>query len=810
MGRLNDLLPLTMRNRVNSTPVEHKPASIEQLFSQAIACHQAAQWDDAISLYQQIIDDKDDYVPAHINLGAAYRQKQEYEKAKQCYKQSLKYDPQSIEAWFNLGHLWTLEKKWDKAEYCFNCVLQESSDHAETLYQLSVVARLQGDWHEVITRLLHFLTLYPEAMVAHLEVGNAYRHQGQNALALTHYQQAVTCSPKSWKTHYSLARLADQIGDKALFKTHYAFALEYVDDPFYVHIALGQTRLDNGFVSGAEEQYEQALLLNADSFDARLGLASALMIQGKVALAQQHFQRLSQFEDVSSLSALAKVLWDYRFHVESIQVLERIVQLRPDLADTHLNLAVAYAESWQLSKALVKIKATLAINPVCHEAEDLQATVFLRLGHCDKSIAIHEGKLQREPTKANAASLLFQLLYSASYSVKEKAQRHRALMQTLMPVQEAIVFKQAKQQDKVLKIAYISADFRDQHPVGLFVTPVLKHHNPRQFEITVYYNHPTYDASTKSIRELTHKWHDVASWTDARLQQQILADEIDILVDLSGQTAKNRLGVFALRAAPIQVSWLGYPHSSGLHAMDYLIADSISCPVENDGLCSEEVYRLPDHCVFCYPHKTQYAAYTLPRDASDTVVFGSFNNLTKINEQSIVLWVRLLKAIPHAHLYLKAPSFSDADCVALFYNHFTQQGIDNTRLRFEPPSGLDEMMLDYLKVDIGLDPIPYNGGTTSLQALWMGVPIVTLMGDHFCGRMGASIMYHAGLADWVAEDEDGYIAVAQQKSIDLDRLRRLKHQLREQLIQSPLFDNKGFTVALETAYQHFWKRYCQQ
>lgn len=199
----------------------------------------------------------------------------------------------------------------------------------------------------------------------------------------------------------------------------------------------------------------------------------------------------------------------------------------------------------------------------------------------------------------------------------------------------------------------------------------------------------------------------------------------------------------------------------------------------------------------------------MPVENKQTVVFGSFNNLTKVNSHTISLWIALLHAIPHGYLYLKTPSFKDRECVEQFYRDFEQQGISRDRLIFRGPSGLDDMMEEYLQIDIGLDPLPYNGGTTTLQALWMGVPVISLAGDNFCGRMGASILHYAGLDDWVAESEDDYIAIAQQKARHLIELRKLKSGLRAHLKASPLFDNEGFTRALETAYQTLWERYCR-
>lgn len=780
------------------------------LFQQAISAHQQSQWQSAESLYRQTIELNPDFIPAYINLGSVYRQTGKLEKANQCYKRALSYKEDSLEAWFNLGNLNLSEKNLNDAKTAFKQVLKLKSDHTGALAKLASIARQENNWPHVIQHLEQWLKLENNASDAHLELGNAYRHVGRNEDALRHYKLSLHYAPESWKAHYSLARLSDQLGDDDTFNHHYHQALIHSTEPHTIHSALAQTRFDNGHISGAIEQYNKALEVKADLFEAQLGLAAALMANGQVEQSKQIFQKLSHLDDVHALSLLAKEIWNHKFFAEAIAVLEKMVQLRDDLFDTHLNLAKAYSQTWQFSKAIPSITHTLERKPDCEEAKDLLADIYLRQGRCDESIIIYQQKLARGNFHpSDAASLLFTMLYSHELDASAKARHHQQLMDKIYPQPRLRQFKQKKEARSQLKIGYISADFRDQHPVGLFTTPVLQFHNKQQFSIYAYYNNRTYDESTQRIRENTAQWLEVSSWTDQRLQQQIIADEIDILIDLSGQTAKNRLGVFALGAAPIQVSWLGYPHSSGLKAIDYLIADPYCCPESNDHLCAETVIRLKDFCVFCYPQQHQYPAYKASQATSEQLVFGSFNNLTKVNSHTLNLWVRLLKKIPHAHLHLKTPSFTDPECIKQFYKDFESQGIPKQRLTLTGPCGLEEMMHAYLNIDICLDPTPYNGGTTTLQALWMGVPVITLKGDNFCGLMGCSILTHGNMTDWIADDEDAYIALAQEKAADLKKLRSFKEQLRNQLSKTALFDNQGFTRALESTYFQLWEHYRQ-
>ena len=422
-------------NRKNKKP---SGATMNRLFERAVQAHQRSEWDIAEHAYLQLIREFPHYLPAYINVGVIYRQKNRLDDAKTYYQKALDIEPTSIEAGFNLGNLLLAEKAWQAASEVFERVLDQSPKHQGTLSQCATIARLQGNWQQAIGYLTTWLTFYPQAMTAHLALGNAYRHLGQNTDALHHYKHAVALDPGSWKAHYSVAKMAEQLGEARLFHQHYQLALHYTDSPYSLHFALAQTRQDNGDNVGAIAQYQAALVLKPTDFDANLGLASALMGEGETTSAKKIFKKLSNDDDVLALSKLAKETWINKFFAESIAILVKMVRLRPDLYDTHLNLAKAYSEIWQFSKALSELEHVLIINPNCDEAQDLQAGLFLRQGKCEQSIPLFEQRLQRQPIKTNAGSLLFNLLYSPAYSAHYKAQRHRTLMKSVLSLTKKV------------------------------------------------------------------------------------------------------------------------------------------------------------------------------------------------------------------------------------------------------------------------------------------------------------------------------------------------------------------------------------
>jgi predicted O-linked N-acetylglucosamine transferase (SPINDLY family) len=245
---------------------------------------------------------------------------------------------------------------------------------------------------------------------------------------------------------------------------------------------------------------------------------------------------------------------------------------------------------------------------------------------------------------------------------------------------------------------------------------------------------------------------------------------------------------------------LGYPGSTGVPNMDWVLGDEVVTPVGSDSLCSERIARLPG-TVFCFAPEVEYPYPAFPDEtAQQPLTFGSFNNVPKLTPRTLALWAQILKAVPGSRLLLKAPSFSDGGAVRLFGERLQKLGVNLTRVEFRGPTGLTDMMAEYADIDIALDPVPYNGGTTSLQAMWMGVPVVTQCGEHFVSRMGASFMAAAGLSEWVAEDDDGYVRVAVQMAQDRAALLALKRSLRDRLKTRRGWDVVAHTRAMEAAF----------
>jgi predicted O-linked N-acetylglucosamine transferase (SPINDLY family) len=308
-------------------------------------------------------------------------------------------------------------------------------------------------------------------------------------------------------------------------------------------------------------------------------------------------------------------------------------------------------------------------------------------------------------------------------------------------------------------------------------------------------------------RACSDRWTSAQALDDTALQRAIVDDGIDILVDLAGHCSTHRLGVFARRAAPVQATFLGYPHSTGLAAMDWLIGDAVVSPSAHAHLFSEAVAQLPGS-VFCWAPVDHYPL-PAPRPAGAPLVFGSFNNILKLSPTTVAMWAKILHAVPDAVLLLKSASLDDAGVRNRFAGLFGAHGISAERLLLRGPARLDLMMQEYGDVDIALDPTPYNGGTTTLQALWMGVPVVTLEGHNFVSRMGASFLRTLGRPEWVAASEAGYVATAVALARERRALRAGRAALRAQMLASPVSDIDTYTSHFESVLRGMWQSWCE-
>lgn len=524
-----------------------------------------------------------------------------------------------------------------------------------------------------------------------------------------------------------------------------------------------------GALAEAEALYRQALALNPDLADS-LHLLGVLRIQqGRAEEAVGLIRRAIALQGQaagyhSNLGAALRILGRLE---EAIAAFQRAVELAPDYAEAHSNLGTALRGQGLLAEAADCFRRAVALQPNYAVAH---SNLLLCLNYLD-DIA---------PADLFAEHLRW-------------GEQHAPTI--ARPARRSI-------KGRPIRVGYVSPDLRD-HSVAHFIEPLLRHHDPSVVQSVCYAGVARPDAVTARLQGLAGVWRSTIGLSDAALAEQIRADEIDILVDLAGHTAGNRLLVFAQRPAPVQVTWLGYPNSTGLRAMDFRLVDSVTDPAGiADQWASEQLLRVPGGFLCYQPPEGAPEVAPAPVSRNGFVTFGSFNNPSKLTPATLGAWGRLLIDLPGSRLLLKGQSFADPGARDRFVASFTALGIEPSRidLRAQTPGAADHLAL-YGEIDLALDPFPYNGATTTCEALWMGVPVVTLLGERHAARVGASLLTQMGLSEWIAADLQAYHAIALSLAQDPVKMAAARRGLRARMAASSLCNGADFARKLEALYQ---------
>ncbi len=514
---------------------------------------------------------------------------------------------------------------------------------------------------------------------------------------------------------------------------------------------------------------------------------------------------------VEALSNLGLALQKLNRHEEALGFLTQALKHRPGHANSQLNLGLTCQSLGRREEALAAYQRALAIEPGHVQARFNIAKMQQDDFDFEAASQAYQAALDVDPRHADSlANLIFvqHYRYPPNEVVQQALVRRVGELNPLCPEWPRRVADK-----KPLRVGFVSADLR-KHPVGFFLRDVLLALASTavasgELTLLAYANHALADELTQDIRPAFAAWHTVDLWNDARLDAQIRSDEIDILVDLSGRTAGNRLQVFAGKPAPVQLSWLGYFATTGLPQMDAILADPVCVPAGEESLYVERVIRLPHTRLCMSPPVVSEQPEPPPSLNNGFITFGCFQTLPKINHGVLAAWAQILNACPQARLRLQAPQFSEEVQRARFTGRLQAAGIDAGRVDLLGPVSRELYFASYNEVDILLDTFPYPGGTTTAEALWMGVPTLTLAWPGMLGRQGQSMLENVGLHEWVARSEADYVqqAVAwgQGGADECEQLQDLRRTLRSQAAQSPLFDSPRFARDWWAALQGLWR-----
>ena len=488
---------------------------------------------------------------------------------------------------------------------------------------------------------------------------------------------------------------------------------------------------------------------------------------------------------------------------ESAQSLRKAVSLQPDNADWRGNLAVALNRIDRIDDALAEFERSLKLKPSADTLRNYGNTLG-PMGRLDEAIEAYRKSIQLKPSALTHSALVYSLHFDPRQSSQSIFAEHRCWAE-----QYAIgpaMAPRHRSADRRLRIGYVSPDFR-VHPIARFLPPLLTNHDRERFEIHLFSDVRSPDEVTAELQQACDRWHDVSRLNDQILADRIQQEGIDILVDLAGHTTANRLLVFARRPAPVQVSYLGYPDTTGLSAIDYRLTDAYADPPgTTEQFHTEQLRRLPRTFLCFNPLPKAPPVSDLPALSRGSLTFGSFNILPKINERVIELWSQILQEVPTARLLIKSRALSNDGCRRRVLDLFASHGISPDHLDLRSWAATQEDHLrTYHEVDIALDTFPYNGTTTTCEAMWMGVPIVTLAGTSHMARVGVSLLSNVGLPDLVAGSPQDYVRIATDLASDLPRLSELRKGLRERMAGSPLMDAAGFARDIDAEYLQMWR-----
>lgn len=500
---------------------------------------------------------------------------------------------------------------------------------------------------------------------------------------------------------------------------------------------------------------------------------------------------------------LGVALLKIKAYSEAAVCLGRAVELEPSRPEGHNILGNVLSRMGRCTEAITSLETALRLRPGYPDPLDNLARALSAQGRADEAVSRYREALALSPSPTIHSNLLYSLNFldmdPAVVRMEHENWGHQycrtAPLKGLRPQTKPLSGRR-------LRVGYVSPDFID-HPVASFIAPVLAHHDRSRVEAYCYSNAAVPDGVTLRLRGLAEHWRDIARLGDDDAAALIAKDELDLLVDLAGHTGDNRLQVFARKPAPIQATWIGYPNTTGLQCIDYRLTDSVSDPPGmTDAYFTEKLIRLP-HTFSCYePCADSPAVNPPPSSRTGTVTFGCFNNFAKVRPEMLSLWGRILNETPGSSLLLKSSGFSDPETCALVARRFQAVGVEPSRIQFDGKlRPAKEHLLLYNRVDIALDPYPYNGTTTTCEALWMGVPVVTLAGRTHASRVGASILTQLGLESSVTFSAAEYRETCKRLAANIPQLVALRSILREKMRNSPLCDGAQFVRRLEDAYQ---------
>lgn len=720
--------------------------------------------------------------------------------------------------WLHLGKWFERNSMSSLAITCFrNGAAGTGRTAAEAGFRLGKQLLAEDRNREAVAACTQALVHDPSNARAWCALGAAQRKLAEMDAAREAYDKALLADPGYAQAWSNLGEWQLVKGEVATALASFEQALKF--DPHLLEALNNRvaTLYELGRFEDAEAAARRAIELNPDEAALHVNMGNVLLHTGKARPAVKSFRRALECDPACSEAHmnLATLFGETQHIGETLVFIEKEIALKGESAQRLASLALAQQARGDLAAAEASCEKVLEMQPG-------NVSALITLAGCLSARADHRGAnlLQERALVSNpqmpaiCSNIAFNSTYLPDISAEEVFDYHREWARRFgkggagPALAHEFTHGRSRQSDRPLRIGYVSGDF-GTHPVGFLLRDVIRHHDCKSFEIHCFSMMRKDDEITVAIREHASAWHDVLLTSDDDLAKEIHDKGIDILVDLSGHTAYNRLPSFALKPAPVQATWIGYFHSTGLTSIDYFITDPYTSPAGCGQLFSETPVWLP-HSRFCYSPPAYAPEVAVPPVlVQGRITFGCFNRIEKLVEPVIAAWAEILKAIPGSRLLLKAGTLQNEGACDELRRRFVDCGLDGDRLELRGPSSHPEMLEQYGEIDIALDPFPFNGGMTTLEALWMGVPVITVAGNSVVSRQTLSALENIGLSELVYPDVASYIRGAIALAADHQRLAELRNELRPRMAASPIRQPEQFTRDLEHLYRRMWHAWCK-
>lgn len=773
--------------------------------------HLAGDLAGARTLYETVLADDPANADVMFRLGVLGLQCGAYDDALAWLDRALGFAPEISRYHFARGQVLAALRRLDNAIDTYRALLAFDATSADLWFALASALQSNGDLREAARAYESAAALDPALIDALNNLGNCYRQLGDTALALAAYRRVLAVQPQHADALTNLGTLLQTCGEIDAALDLLAQAVAAAPDAPTCLLNLGVALYGQRRVDEAAACFTRTLELAPRFPEAAYNLGNALYALGQRHEAQTRYRDAialnPQHADAhNNLGNVSKELGEYK---AAAQAFESAIEARPGFIAAYNNAGNLMRVLRRPAEAEAHFSAALAVDPDHSASHNNLGNVLKDCGALDAGIAHYRRAIESDPANVVAHSnLAYALTFQAEHgeTVLDECRRWSAQHET--PLRAArLSHTNDRTPNRRLRIGYVGADFRE-HCQSLFTVPLFSHHDHEHFEIFCYASVERTDALTQRLATYADVWRDVRELDDERLAQQIRADGIDILVDLAMHMADGRPLLFARKPAPVQIAWLAYPGTTGIEAIDYRLTDPRLDPIDvPTAHYSERSLHLPDS-FWCYdPLTDEPEVNALPALSAGYLTFGCLNNPCKLTDRTLAMWSAVLREVPNARLLLMAPA-GNAD--RSLTQRIERQGIDPQRVSFTPFQPRTDYLRTYHQIDLGLDTFPYNGHTTSLDSLWMGVPVVTRIGETAVGRGGLSQLFNLGLTELAGHSDDAFVRIAVELAHDWPRLAALRENLRSTMTPSPLMNGARFAAHIEAAYRQVWQAWCRR